>query len=270
MDRYFVLGNPIEQSRSPFIHQHFAMQTNQALEYGKLLVGLDEFNHTITQLMQSGVKGVNVTMPFKEEALRLCDELSPAAKLAGAVNTLSFIDGKILGDNSDGPGLVQDLLNQNVALKNKKILLMGAGGAARGVIFPLLEQKPEQLVIANRTLSKAENLVKEFNASHFCAIPFSETENQAFDVIINATSTSLSAELPPISGNCITQNTVCYDMVYSKQQTRFLAWCQEQGAKQCIDGLGMLVNQAAVSFHIWRKVNPDTQPVLNKLRAQLK
>ncbi|TRX58170.1 shikimate dehydrogenase [Thalassomonas sp. M1454] len=269
MDKYLVLGNPIAQSRSPSIHQLFAKQTDQNIAYDKQLVELDNFNNHINTLIAQGIKGVNVTMPFKEQALAISDQLSDRAELAGAVNTLSFVDGKIFGDNTDGVGLVNDLKSQQVEFQGKRILLLGAGGAARGVLLPLLSENPALLCIANRTVSKAESLVATIKDSRAQAISFAQTQEFDFDIIINATSTSLSADIPPISSQCISINTVCYDMVYSKEETTFLKWCRAHGAKQVIDGLGMLVGQAAESFRIWRGVMPDIAPVLANLRVEL-
>lgn len=269
MDKYFVLGNPIEQSRSPFIHQQFALQTKQSLQYEKQFVTLGDFSAVITDLIKNSVKGANVTAPFKEQALALCTQLSARAKMAGAVNTLSFNNGEIIGDNTDGIGLVNDLKSQQVTLKGKRILLLGAGGAARGVILPLLDEEPEQLVIANRTLAKAELLSEQFINDRISVISFEQTEDDKFDVIINATSASLTANVPNISANCITNQTVCYDMVYAKQATNFLLWAESNGAGKIIDGLGMLVGQAAESFYQWRSVQPDISSVLTKVRKQI-
>jgi len=269
MDQYRVIGNPIKQSRSPFIHQSFAKATKQDLNYLTHLVELDGFSDAITAFIAQGGKGVNVTVPFKEQALQVSDELSERARLAGAVNTLSFNNGKIYGDNTDGEGLVQDLLRNKVQLENKRILLLGAGGAAKGVILPLLAQKPANIVIANRTLTKAEDLIKQFNDSRLNACGFEQTSGKIYDVIINATSASLSGKLPPIPASTISKNTVCYDMVYGKIQTPFLAWAKSHGAAKTIDGVGMLVGQAAVSFHIWRGVKPDVAGVIEQLKLSL-
>ena len=269
MDKYCVFGNPIKHSRSPFIHQSFAKTTKQTLYYDTCLVELDGFTEAVNYFITIGGKGANVTVPFKEQALMLADELSDRARLAGAVNTLTFKGGKIYGDNTDGEGLVQDLLRNTVQLKNSRILLLGAGGAAKGVILPLLAQRPKSITIANRTISKAEGLIKQFDNDKLTACGFEQTGKQEFDVIINATSASLSGELPAISASIIKCNTVCYDMVYAKSVTPFLAWAQIQGANRIIDGLGMLVSQAAESFDIWRGIKPSVEPVLNKLRTSL-
>lgn len=269
MDKYCVFGNPIKHSRSPFIHQSFAKTTGQVLQYDIYLAELDGFSNAITKFVTQGGKGANVTVPFKEQALTLADELSERARLAGAVNTLTFKEGKIYGDNTDGEGLVQDLLRNTVQLKNSRILLLGAGGAAKGVILPLLAQDPKSITIANRTVSKAKSLTEQFNNSKLSACGFEDTAEQKFDVIVNATSASLSGKLPAISASIIEADTVCYDMVYGKSLTPFLVWAQEQGTDKVIDGLGMLVGQAAESFAIWRGIKPAVDPVIDELRASL-
>jgi len=266
MDQYRVFGNPIKQSRSPFIHQSFAQCTKQILNYETSLVKIGHFPEAVHEFISQGGKGANVTVPFKEEALELADELSDRARLAGAVNTLSFKDGKVYGDNTDGEGLVQDLLRNHVQLKDSRILLLGAGGAARGVILPLLAQSPNRIVITNRTISKAERLIEQFNDRKLTASGFEQASSRVYDVIINATSASLTGQLPPIGTSTITANTVCYDMVYSKNLTPFLLWAKAQGASKVIDGLGMLVGQAAESFNIWRGIKPDVKKVIDQLK----
>ncbi|NQZ21267.1 MAG: shikimate dehydrogenase [Colwellia sp.] len=265
MDQYRVFGNPIKQSRSPIIHQSFAEQTQQQLNYQSEYVELDQFEQTVKDFAKNGGKGANITVPFKEQALRICDQLTERARLAGAVNTLCFVDGKILGDNTDGQGLVQDLLNNKVQLKTSRILLLGAGGAAKGVILPLLAQLPESIVIANRTIAKAENLIKQFNNKKLSALGFAELGDEKFDLIINATSASLSGNVPPIAKE-LAVNTYCYDMVYGNELTPFLQWAKDNGATKVMDGLGMLVGQAAESFRIWRDVHPEVISVLHQLR----
>ncbi|GAA6205511.1 shikimate dehydrogenase [Thalassotalea sp. SU-HH00458] len=269
MDQYRVFGNPIKQSRSPFIHQKFAEQTQERLNYQSEYVEIGKFSQAVKQLINIGGKGANVTSPFKEEAMALCDKLTERAKLAGAVNTLSFINGEILGDTTDGDGLVNDLLANNVALKNKKILLLGAGGAAKGVILPLLEQSPTQLVVANRTVSKAEAIIQQYLAKPISCCSFEKVTNYEFDVIINATSAGLNGQALPISEELIRSNVICYDMTYGKTLTPFLQLAKQRNAAKIIDGLGMLVGQAAVSFAIWRNIQPDTQPVLTSLREEM-
>ncbi len=269
MDQYRVFGNPIAQSRSPFIHLAFAKATGQQLHYKSQFVEHGEFANAVNDLIALKGKGANVTAPFKEEALAIADVLSERARLAGAVNTLTLKDGKIYGDNTDGEGLVQDLLRHNIELRDSNILLLGAGAAVKGVLLPLLAQNPTSITIANRTVSKADALIKLFNDGRLNAGGFEQTVNQAFDLIINATSASLSGNLPAISSSIINSKVVCYDMVYSKQLTPFLSWAKEQGASTVIDGLGMLVGQAAVSFAIWREVKPEVTPVINQLKKAL-
>lgn len=269
-DQYRVFGNPIEHSRSPEIHHIFASKSQQVIDYQKQLVDIDGFSQAISDFIEQNGKGANVTVPFKEQALALADELTERASLAGAVNTLSFKGGKIYGDNTDGEGLVQDLLSNQVTIKQSRILLLGAGGAVRGVLLPLLAQGPSSIVIANRTVSKADNICQQFADNRLSATGYNELVNRNFDIIINATSASLAGDLPPIPTNIISSKVVCYDMVYGKSDTPFLQWSREQGAIKVIDGLGMLVEQAAVSFEVWRGVKPEVQIVINKLRSSLK
>jgi shikimate dehydrogenase len=265
--QYCVFGNPIAHSRSPDIHQAFAKQTHKEIVYTKQFVELDDFTTAVKSFMELGGKGANVTVPFKEQALELADELSERATLAGAVNTLTFKDGKIYGDNTDGEGLVQDLIRNNVILNGSRILIIGAGGAAKGVLLPLLSQQPLAITIVNRTVSKAEKLCEHFADKRVKACSLSEVSKQDYDLIINATSASLSGKLPAISSELINKNVTCYDMVYGNDETSFLKWAREHGAINLIDGLGMLVGQAAVSFSIWYDVNPKTLPVINTLRT---
>jgi len=267
LEQYCVFGNPIEHSRSPFIHHAFAKQTSQNIEYKKNLVALDGFTSAVTAFIQQSGRGANITVPFKEQALALADELSERAALAGAVNTLTFKNGKIYGDNTDGEGLVQDLIRNKVTLNNCRILLLGAGGAAKGVLLPLLSQDPQSIAIANRTVSKANLLCQHFNDERIYACSFNEVVGREFDLIINATSASLSGDLPSISHDVINNGVTCYDMVYAKDETPFLKWAKKHGAANIIDGLGMLVGQAAVSFSIWRGVSPEILPVIDDLRA---
>jgi shikimate dehydrogenase len=243
----------------------FAQQTQQQLNYQSEYVEIDQFEQVIKDFVKNGGKGANITVPFKEQALTICDQLTEGARLAGAVNTLSFVDGKILGDNTDGQGLVQDLLNNNVPLKNSRILLLGAGGAAKGVILPLLAQLPVAIVIANRTLAKAESLIKQFNSEKLSVLGFTALGEEKFDLIINATSASLSGHIPPVAKELVA-NTYCYDMVYGHELTPFLQWAKDNGATKVIDGLGMLIGQAAESFRVWRHIHPEVTSVLKKLR----
>ncbi|MEI6893262.1 MAG: shikimate dehydrogenase [Colwellia sp.] len=270
LEQYLVYGNPIAQSRSPDIHHIFANQSQKDISYKKQLVELGGFPEAVNRFVSQGGMGANVTAPFKEDALQLSDILTERASLAGAVNTLTFKNGKVYGDNTDGEGLVQDLLMHGVTLKQSRILILGAGGAVRGVILPILAQNPQLITITNRTLSKAQDLCQHFNDERLSACGFDETENQTFDLVINATSASLTGDLPPIPVSIITSDVVCYDMVYGKHETPFLKWAKAQGAFKIIDGLGMLVGQAAVSFAVWHGITPDVKPVIDSLRKAIK
>lgn len=270
MKYYGVFGNPIAHSKSPLIHRLFAEQTAQHISYEALLAPLDGFADALTQFFQVG-SGANITVPFKEQAFALADQLSQRAQRAKAVNTLQKLDdGRLLGDNTDGAGLVNDLLNNQVELTGKKILILGAGGAVRGVLEPLLAQRPAELCIANRTVEKAEQLAHEFadlGPMTACGYDWIDVP---VDIIINGTSASLSGELPPLASTLIKAgHTVCYDMMYSKHATVFNQWAQAQGAARTLDGLGMLVEQAAEAFYLWTGIRPDPAPVLLELRAQL-
>ena len=270
IDQYVVIGNPIAHSKSPAIHAQFAAQTQQAISYERMLAPLDDFAGTVKKFMLDGGRGANVTVPFKLEAYRYATELTPRARAAGAVNTLKFEADHILGDNTDGVGLVRDIVhNADIELAGRRILLLGAGGAARGVILPMLAENPAELVIANRTAARAHELVKEFadQSASLVASNFAELSGQ-FDIIINATSASLSAALPDIASTLLGRQTFVYDMMYAAQHSVFMQWAAAHGAT-VRDGLGMLVEQAAESFFLWRGVRPDTGPVYELLRAQL-
>lgn len=272
-DHYVVIGNPIAHSKSPRIHQLFAAQTGQALDYATLLAPLDGFATSVRDFIAAGGRGANVTVPFKEEAFQLANQLSPRASAAGAVNTLRFENnGDIYGDNTDGAGLVRDItVNLRRSLNSKRVLLLGAGGAARGVILPLLLEDPARLYIANRTPAKAAALVNEFNAmpdglpGRLDGGSFSNLAGQQFDVIINATSAGLSDTALDLPNNLFAENSLAYDMVYGRD-TPFIQQARSAGA-DIADGLGMLVEQAAEAFYLWRDVRPDTQPVMQALRA---
>ncbi len=269
-DRYVVIGNPIAHSKSPQIHARFAQQTGQDIAYERLLAPLDGFDATVRDLIAAGGRGANVTVPFKLDAFALAGERSARAQAAGAVNTLKFDDGRIFGDNTDGVGLVRDIVaNAGVTVAGARVLLLGAGGAARGVILPLLEQQPAQIVIANRTLSKADQLVAQFSAAggRLSSAHFDQLAG-SFDIVINATSASLSAELPPVPASAFSAKTFAYDMMYGRAPTVFMQMAASHDARVC-DGLGMLVEQAAESFFVWRGVRPDTAPVRQWLREQL-
>jgi shikimate dehydrogenase len=263
-DRYAVFGHPIAHSKSPLIHAAFARQTGQDMTYEAILAPLDGFADSVTAFVAAGGRGANVTVPFKEAAFKMAQRLCPRAERAGAVNTLSFTADGILGDNTDGAGLVADLTrNLKRTLAGQRILLLGAGGAARGVIEPLLDQQPATLVIANRTLSRAEELAKLFG--HGIRASTFEAADTPFDIVINATAASLAGELPPLSPRIFGADTLAYDMMYGRD-TPFLDFARAHGAATA-DGLGMLVEQAAEAFYLWRGVRPDTTPVIASLRT---
>jgi shikimate dehydrogenase len=268
-DRYAVIGNPVAHSQSPRIHAAFARQTGAVLSYERLLAPLDGFAQTVRAFQAVGGRGANVTVPFKEQAFDLAARHSARALAAGAVNTLRFDDGGIYGDNTDGVGLVRDLsINHGVALRNARVLLIGAGGAARGVVGPLLDAQPRELVIANRTLEKAVAIAARF-APHVEACGYGTLAQRRFDVLVNATSASLAGQLPPIPDDVYAHAALAYDMMYGAAPTLFLQHAAQRGTPRCIDGLGMLVEQAAESFLVWRGVRPETAPVLAILRADL-
>jgi len=269
-DRYAVIGNPIEHSKSPQVHALFAQQTRQAMRYERLLAPVDHFADSVHEFIAQGGRGANVTVPFKLEAFALAQELTPRAKAAGAVNTLSFSADGIKGDNTDGIGLVRDIArNAGAPLRDRSVLLLGAGGAARGVILPLIEESIACLVVANRTQPRAMALAKEFSDGDISvsSAAFDQLD-QCFDVIINATSASLDAELPPLPDCVFGPQTLAYDMMYGAQPTIFMQHAARRGAA-VRDGLGMLIEQAAESFFVWRGVRPETAPVYQWLRGQL-
>ena len=270
-DRYAVMGNPIAHSKSPLIHRLFAEQTGQDMVYEAILVPTDGFARAVRDFRAGGGKGLNVTVPFKQEAWRLATRRSGRAERAGAVNTLlPEDDGGLYGDNTDGVGLVRDLtVNQGVELEGRRILLIGAGGAARGVLEPLLTQSPAQLVIANRTVPRALELAQAFHdlgPVHGCGFP--DLAGRRFDVVINATAAGLEGRVPDLPAGVISGDSSCYDMMYGSEPTAFVRYARAQGARRALDGLGMLVEQAAESFFIWRGVRPDTAPVMERLRNQ--
>lgn len=272
-DKYAVFGNPVAHSRSPQIHGAFASETREDIEYDRVLVPNGKFRETARQFLASGGKGMNVTVPCKEDAFAFANSLSPRAQRAGAVNTLKLAaDNILLGDNTDGQGLLTDLTdNLQWPITGQRLLLLGAGGAARGVLEPLLAQGPATLVIGNRTLSKAQTLAQSFSdLGNIQASSYQDLGQQAsFDLIINATSASLSGELPPLPDSIIASNSHCYDMLYGADPTIFMSWASARGAKQVVDGLGMLVEQAAESFFLWRGKRPHTKPVIEAIRAEL-
>ncbi len=270
IDRYAVFGNPIGHSKSPFIHTLFARQTNQSLVYTAESAPVDGFIDAVKVFFAEGGKGCNITMPFKEDAYQFASRLTERAQLAGAVNTLKKLDdGEIIGDNTDGAGLVQDLLQHQVVLEGARILIIGAGGAARGVIKPLLDQKPTSLIITNRTFNKAQELAELFVSHGPIVAREMESIDEEYDVIINSTSASLSGELPAISSSIFAANSTSYDMIYGKGVTSFNLWARENGAAHAYDGLGMLVGQAAESFMLWRGLRPGAKQILRELRKNL-
>lgn len=271
-DKYAVIGNPIAHSKSPAIHVEFARQTNQDMSYEAILAPLDGFAETVKHLVAEGYKGVNVTVPFKFEARHFSNHLQTSASNAGAVNTLSFTEDGVVGSNTDGLGLVTDIQqNLEVKIEGKRILLLGAGGAAEGVLHPLLGAGPSLLVIANRTLEKAIAMVKKiekqgvYPAVTLKAEAFEDINNQTFDIVINATSTGLSDASLPIAASVFAKDCLAYDMMYG-HETPFMKQAQAAGARVA-DGFGMLVAQAAEAFYIWRGVRPDTQLAMQKLRS---
>ncbi len=268
LDSYAVIGNPIAHSKSPLIHAEFARQTGQTMHYGALFAPQDGFEAVVKDFCQQGGKGMNVTVPFKLAAYQFASDLTARAQSAQAVNTLKFEADKILGDNTDGAGLVRDIeANLGISIAGKRILLMGAGGAARGVILPLLAQQPEMLAIANRTLHKAQALQQQFMASgKISSGTYMDFSGEDFDIIINATSSSLYNELPPLPAGIFSVSSLAYDMMYSAEPTPFLAFAKQQGAAHLADGVGMLVEQAAESFYLWRGIRPETISVIDKLK----
>jgi len=263
-DKYAVIGNPISHSKSPQIHAEFAKQTNQDISYKPILAPLDEFEVTVRRLMDDGYKGVNVTVPFKLQAFLLSDTLSPLAQLADAANTLILNRKNIQGHNTDGLGLINDITkNLGTNLQGKRVLLLGAGGAAEGVFQPILEQNPAMLVVANRTLEKAQKMVNK-SPNKASASTFGALQGQ-FDIVINATSTGISDIALPIPSSIFSKDCLAYEMMYGRE-TPFMKLAKENGA-QVTDGLGMLVEQAAEAFYLWRGVRPQTAPVIKMMRS---
>lgn len=267
-DRYGVMGFPVSQSRSPVIHRLFAIQTGQNIQYELLQVAPEKLEAAIAQFQRTGGKGLNITVPHKRAVVALTDAMSQRANIAGAANTLVFKDGHVYGDNTDGIGLINDLtLNLGLKLENANILILGAGGATRGIVAPLLDARPASLMIANRTISKAEDVVDIFSANGpVTACRFEDVEAlPIYDLVINATSTGANGEIPPYPQAAVTKHTLCYDLSYGLNKTPFSLWAAEHGAARSIMGWGMLVEQAAASFHIWRGIRPDTAAVLKQI-----
>ena len=270
-DRYAVMGHPIAHSKSPFIHRRFAVQTGEPVAYDALLVEPDGFRSAVEHFRAQGGRGLNVTIPFKEEAFALASRRTGRAERAGAVNTLWFEGAVVCGDNTDGIGLVRDLTrNLLVEVEACSVLLLGAGGAARGVIGPLLDEKPRRIAIANRTASRAVELAGQFAPQGpVSAVALDALPAGGFDIVINATAASLAGELPPLPRGTLHTGGVAYDTAYAANPTPFVEWGTREGASVATDGLGMLVEQAAESFRLWRGREPSTVPVIDALRAHL-
>lgn len=270
-DRYGVIGHPVEHSKSPFIHARFAEQTGEDLVYAAIHAEPDAFERVVDRFRGDGGRGLNVTLPFKQAAYALASIHTERARRAEAVNTLRFDDGQILGDNTDGEGLIRDLRdNLAVALEGKRVLLLGAGGAARGVLGPLLDTGPSDLVLANRTPAKARRLCEVFaGAGPVRSAEFHELGNSAFDLLINATAASVGGDLPPVPDSAVAPGACVYDLMYAAEETPFVRWGRSAGAGLAVDGLGMLVEQAAESFCLWRGLRPRTAPALEALRQHL-
>lgn len=265
LDQYAVIGNPIEHSKSPDIHLLFADQTGEHLNYEKILADKDKFSQAVTEFFSKGGKGLNVTVPFKNDACEFVDELTEYAKNAGAVNTIyKNENGKFIGANTDGIGLLRDLKKSlRVQIINKKILIIGAGGATQGIVEPLLHEQPSELIIANRTVSKAKVIAEQFkkfakNESDIKACALNEIPKQPFDLVLHATSAGLHGNNVELPVEIIGPNTCCYDLLYSDQDTPFMQWAKNNNAGNVVDGFGMLLEQAAEAFYIWRGQRPDT------------
>jgi shikimate dehydrogenase len=268
VDKYGVVGNPIAHSRSPEIHQRFAQQTRQKLTYERIEIPLDGFEDRALVLREAGFRGLNVTVPFKLDAAKLADDLTPRARLAGAVNTLKFDEDTILGDNTDGIGFVRDVRERlKFDLSDCSVLVLGAGGAVRGLLGSLLDESPRWLAVANRSHTRAEELAEEFGVE---AIHFDEIPAEHFDLIINGTTTGLNHEAPAIDPETFNDCALAYDLVYAPEPTPFMRLANTGGAKQVVDGLGMLIEQAAESFLLWRGVRPETAAVYRDLRELLR
>ncbi len=267
VDQYAVVGNPIAHSKSPEIHLRFAQQTKQKMGYERIEAPIDGFEEKALALRDAGYRGLNVTVPFKIDAAKLANDLTPRARLAGAVNTLKFDGETILGDNTDGIGFVRDVTHRlKFAFAERSVLVLGAGGAVRGLLGSLLDASPRWLAVANRSHQRAEELAEEFGVE---AIHFDEIPAEHFDLIINGTTTGLHHEAPPIDPETFNDCLLAYDLVYAAEATPFMQLATAGGAKQVVDGLGMLIEQAAESFLLWRGQRPDTQPVYRELRELL-
>ena len=269
VSNYAVIGNPIKHSKSPQIHSLFAKQTGIALHYQSIEVPTDKFDEYVDLFASQGGLGLNITVPFKEEAHSYCTSLTQRAELCGSVNTIRFDELlNSFGDTTDGQGFINDLrINHQINIKDKAVLILGAGGSVKAILEPLCEQHVAQITIANRTVSRAEELADKFSGlGNITACSYSDLTTQSFDLIVNGTSLSLIGELPVIPESVINNNTCCYDLMYSDTATVFMQWANELGAAKVMDGLGMLVEQAAESFLIWHGVKPETDSVINALR----
>jgi shikimate dehydrogenase len=272
-DRYAVIGNPIVQSKSPLIHSAFAQVTGQDIDYGKLLGPLGEFAATVDAFRSSGGRGMNVTAPFKLDAFAYATDLATSAQMAGAVNAMKFEGDKVYAENFDGVGLVRDVVhNLGCPLQGRRVLILGAGGATRGALLPLLAEQPAELVIVNRTVTKAQELAalaQQHQTGQVQGLGYADLQGQAFDVVLNATSSSLTAELPPLPVSVFAPGCLAYDLTYGKGLTPFLKLAQQAGVTQVADGVGMLAEQAAEAFAWWRGVRPDTSSVIAQLTVPL-
>lgn len=270
-DAYGVVGHPVAHSWSPFIHGFFARETSQAMTYRLYDFTPEEFQQKVREFFQQGGRGLNITLPHKIAAVELADELTARASHASAVNTFALrADGTILGDNTDGAGLVRDLCdNQGIVITHRRILIIGAGGASRGVLAPLLALSPAEIIIANRTAERAEQLAETFEKLGTTrGVGFDQISGGAFDLIINATSASLSGDIPAVPAGVVGPETVCYDMAYGKTDTSFVRWALKLGCTRALQGWGMLVEQAAESFRVWRGIRPATAAVLAALKER--
>ena len=267
-DRYALVGHPVEHSRSPLIHQLFARQTGQSMTYELIDAEPPSFEIAVRGFFAAGGRGMNVTVPHKGAAFELANEVSERASAARAVNTLSMVQGSLRGDNTDGVGFIRDVtVNQRQAIAGRAVLVLGAGGAARGIVGPLLAATPRELVIANRTIERANEVVEQFGGGRQIeAVAFDDLPTRAaFDIVINATSAGLKGEAAPFPGSLVGADTFCYDLVYSLRDTPFVEWAKQHGARRAVQGWGMLVEQAAESFLSWRGVRPDTAAILKQL-----
>ncbi|TGD72820.1 shikimate dehydrogenase [Mangrovimicrobium sediminis] len=271
-DKYAVFGNPIKHSKSPAIHAAFAAQCGQQIQYRAVRVDEGDFTRAAREFFSTGGAGLNVTVPFKEEAFRFADRLSERARRAGAVNTLSrAADGQVEGDNTDGIGLVRDMVaNLGWVIQGQRVLIIGAGGAVRGVLEPLLREQPREVFIVNRTPQRAEQLAQEFaDCGALAGGGYDALGERQFDLVINASSAGLAGEMPDLPSALLTERSCCYDMIYGAEPTPFMRWAAHHAAWAVSDGLGMLVEQAAQSFYIWRGVRPATQAVIGEIREAM-